>query len=264
MSQNSSNQPSEVPVKDSEKSTAWRRIGLAAGLPLWVFLGFMLAQAAVIVVFQVLALAGLPESIMTSTGFTVTVSAFIYVLALAIVMGVPYLVKKRKTTLVELGVQRPPKWYEFLAAPAGTVVYFILSAILMYFAMTYLTFIDFEQVQDTGFNGVTAHFDVIMAFIALVIVAPVAEEVLFRGYLLGKLRKYVPVWVAILITSALFAAVHFQWNVAIDTFALSIVLCLLRITTGSLWPAIMLHMIKNGLAFYLLFINPTLLSTLGA
>ena len=93
-----------------------------------------------------------------------------------------------------------------------------------------------------------------LAFITLVVIAPVAEEVLFRGYLYGKLKKYVPVWAAILITSALFGLIHGTWNVAVDTFALSIILCLLRESTGGIWASILLHMIKNGIAFYFLFI----------
>jgi membrane protease YdiL (CAAX protease family) len=86
---------------------------------------------------------------------------------------------------------------------------------------------------------------------------------LFRGYLLGKLRKYVPLWAAILVTSLLFGFVHGAWNVGIDVFALSIVLCLLRVWTKTLWAPILLHMLKNAVAFYLLFINPLLLGTLG-
>lgn len=240
----------------------WKRIGYVLGLPLWVFLGFMLANAAVVLVLQGLTRAGIRFDGTNEAMLNVVLSAVIYVAALAIVIGIPFLLK-HKTTPADLGVAHPPKWYEFLAAPAGMVVYYILSFILVAFAMQFLTFIDFEQVQDTGFNGITQHFDLMMAFVGLVIVAPVAEEVLFRGYFLGKLRKYAPVWLAVLITSALFAAVHFQWNVAIDTFALSLVLCFLRIFTGSLWPSILLHMLKNGLAYYLLFINPSLLSTLG-
>ena len=102
-----------------------------------------------------------------------------------------------------------------------------------------------------------------MAFLTLVVIAPVAEETIFRGYLLGKLRKFVPVWLAILATSVLFGAVHGAWNLAIDTFALSVVMSLLRQNTGSLWASILLHMTKNGIAFYILFINPAILHTLG-
>jgi membrane protease YdiL (CAAX protease family) len=71
------------------------------------------------------------------------------------------------------------------------------------------------------------------------------------------------VWLAILITSTLFGLIHGAWNVGIDTFALSIVLCVVRLKTGSLWASILIHMTKNAIAFYLLFINPLLLHTLG-
>jgi membrane protease YdiL (CAAX protease family) len=102
-----------------------------------------------------------------------------------------------------------------------------------------------------------------LAFVTLVVVAPIAEEIIFRGYMYGKLKKFVPIWVAILATSLLFGAVHGAWNLAIDTFALSIVLCSLREFTGNIWASILLHMVKNGIAFYILFIYPTLLTTLG-
>jgi membrane protease YdiL (CAAX protease family) len=41
---------------------------------------------------------------------------------------------------------------------------------------------------------------------------------------------------------------------ALDTFTLSLVLCYLRQKTDSLWPGIMLHALKNGLAFMSLFL----------
>jgi membrane protease YdiL (CAAX protease family) len=119
-----------------------------------------------------------------------------------------------------------------------------------------------SQVQNTGFSKLTQHYEFVLAFITLVLIAPFAEELLFRGYLFGKLRKYIPIWTAVVVISMVFGAFHGAWNLAIDTFALSVILCLLRITTDSIWSSIMLHMLKNGIAFYILFIYPTFLSTL--
>ena len=178
-------------------------------------------------------------------------------------IGLPWAIKRYRTSLSELGVHRWPNWKDGIWLPLGAVGYVILSALLTSVALVVLPFFDSQQPQDTGFSGISGQFEYILAFVVLVIVAPVAEEVLFRGYLFGKLRKYAPVWVAVLVTSVVFAVVHFQWNVGVDVFALSIVLCVLRIITGSLWPAIFLHMAKNGLAFYLLFINPLALGILG-
>lgn len=241
----------------------YRKVLFSIGLPLWVFLGFMLAQAIIIVILQILGILGVTFEGVNSAVLNTVAAGLIYGLSLAIVIGIPWLVKKRVTTQEEVGLHRLPTWLDLLWAPAGAIAYIILTSLVTAAAMAFLPFIDFEQVQDTGFNAISQQYEYVLAFIMLVVVAPVAEEILFRGYLLGKLRKYAPLWVAIGVTSLVFAIVHFAWNVGFDVFALSIVLCLLRVMSGSLWPSILLHMMKNGLAFYFLFINPTILSTLG-
>lgn len=232
-------------------------------LPAWVFLGFMLAQAVVFALLSGLQLLGVPLGDINPIILNTVGGAVIYAFAILIVLGVPRLLKRQRTTAGDLGLKSLPTWMDILWAPAGAVVYIILTTIVTTLAMAFLPFIDYTQAQETGFSELANQSEYILAFLSLVIIAPIAEEVLFRGYLFGKLRKYAPIWLSILVTSALFALVHFQWNVALDVFALSIVLCLLRVISGSLWPSILLHMLKNGIAFYFLFINPTLLSTLG-
>jgi membrane protease YdiL (CAAX protease family) len=98
--------------------------------------------------------------------------------------------------------------------------------------------------------------DNILAFITLVVIAPFAEELLFRGYLYGKLKSNVPTVVAAITTSLLFGLAHQQLNVGIDVFILSLVLCTLRSLTGSIWAGVLVHIIKNALAYYLLFVAP--------
>lgn len=252
-----------MPATTPEKTPLKKRILLCVGLPVWVFLGFMLAQAIVIVLIELLQKIGVPLGDIDPSLFQVIAGGIIYALSLLIVIGVPWLTKKARTTKEELGVHRPPNLMDFVWVPAGAVAYIFLTLIITALAMLFLKFVDYGQPQDVGFNGINTQVEYIMAFIMLVVIAPIAEELLFRGYLLGKLRKYTKLWIAILITSVLFGLVHFAWNVGLDTFALSIVLCLLRVVSGSLWPSIMLHMLKNGVAYYFLFIDPNILSTLG-
>jgi membrane protease YdiL (CAAX protease family) len=223
----------------------------------------MLAQAFVLVLIDVLRSIGVPLEQINASLFQVIAGGVIYAVALLIVIGGPWLIKKSRTTKKDLGIHRWPSWLDIGLVPGGAIVYLILTTAITSIAMTYLTFIDYSQAQDTGFSNLSGQAEYILAFVMLVIIAPIAEELLFRGYLLGKLRKHAPLWVAIFVTSVIFGAIHLAWNVGIDVFALSIVLCVLRVVSGSLWPSIMLHMLKNGLAFYLLFINPTVLSTLG-
>lgn len=268
MSLNSS-KPQDTVVAAEEKPATPQKysltkvILLCIGLPVWVFLGFMLAQAIILVIVQLLNALNVPLEAIDPTLFQLIAGGVVYALSLLIVIGVPWLVKRARTTKEELGIQRLPNWMDFVWAPTGAVVYLILTTIITALAMAFITFVDYNQAQDTGFSGINDQAEYIMAFLMLVVIAPIAEELLFRGYLFGKLRKYAPLWISILVTSLIFAIVHFAWNVGFDVFALSIVLCLLRVVSGSLWPSIMLHMLKNGVAFYFLFINPTVLSTLG-
>ena len=118
-----------------------------------------------------------------------------------------------------------------------------------------------SEIQDVGFNYFVSGGDRVLAFLTTVIVAPIAEEVIFRGWLYGRMREkiasrysnVVSMIVSIFLVSLLFGIIHEQWNVGVNVFALSIVLCGLREITGTIHAGILLHMLKNGVAFWLLF-----------
>ena len=232
-------------------------------LPAWVFTSFILAQLVVLAGIWVATQLSLPIPANDDVVFNTVLAAAVYLLTLLIVIGVPWLVRRKVTTKQDIGLTRLPSWMDIVLAPAGAVVYLLFAAVLLSVFAAFFPHIDLQQTQDVGFQNLATKSQYLLAFITLVILAPLAEEVLFRGYLYGKLRKHVPLWLAMLVTSALFGAVHGQWNVALDTFVLSIVMCSLREVTGSIWSGVLLHMIKNSVAFYFLFINPSALGTLG-
>lgn len=249
-------------IVSAKRTYRWQFLAL---LPLWVFIGFVASQFLVTGILMAIRQVGiLQPGAVNLVVLNTIVAAAIYVVTLVLVLGIPWLVRKRRTSKEELGVTRTPSWLDIGLAPVGFVVYFILSTVLVYVATQLIPAFDMQEVQNVGFSNLTERYEIMLAFLTLVIVAPLAEELLFRGYLYGKLRKSVPVWVAILMTSVLFAVVHGQWNVAVDVFALSLVMCALREATGSIWAGVILHTMKNALAFYLLFINPSLLATIGA
>jgi membrane protease YdiL (CAAX protease family) len=244
----------------SKKTYRWK---FAVLLPLWVFIGFAVSRLAISLLAVGLDAVGVPLKTLNHSVFNAAVAASIYVLTLVIVLNVPRLIKKFGTSREELGLTRLPSWTDIGLAPAGFVVYFLLSAVLVYVVTHIFPGFDISQAQNVGFENLGRYYELMLAFVTLVIIAPIAEELLFRGYLYGKLRNAVPIWAAILITSVLFGLIHGQWNVAVDVFALSIVMCVLREVTGGIWAGILLHMLKNGLAFYILFINPTMFTTIG-
>lgn len=261
MSVNSSNK--QTPGLKESRFRRFPRTQKAILFCLLVVLGFAGAQALVIAAVLLLRLAGISFNGINDNILSSVLSVIIYGLTLLIVIGLPWWVRNYKTTPKAIGLTRLLSWTDIGLAPAGFVIYFLATAIVAYGISVFVPGIDLTQAQDTGFSNISRYYEYILAFVTLIILAPVAEEVLFRGYLYGKLRKIVPMWLAIVITSALFGIIHGQWNVGIDVFILSIVLCSLREVTGNIWAGILLHMMKNGLAFYLLFINPSILHTIG-
>ena len=142
----------------------------------------------------------------------------------------------------------------------GFAAYFVLYIVGLVIAKALVPSLNLEQEQEIGFSTNTQGAALLPVFISLVILPPITEEIVARGFLFGGLRTKLPFAVAATITSVLFAAAHLGeasegllWIAAVDTFILSLVLCYLREKTGSLWPSIGVHALKNGLAFIVLF-----------
>lgn len=246
--------PSFRRKKPASHTFNWRMV---VALPLWVLASFIAAQVVLAAVLWVLNIAGISLlNFASETVIQTILSALVYLLAFAITFGVPYIVKQQEVSLKTLGIDRLPSWSDIGLAPLGFIAYGLLTALLLFIATTYFPAFPSAQAQDVGFQSLNGRTEMMLAFATLVVLAPIAEEILFRGYLYGKLRKYSSIIPSVVITSILFGVVHLQWNVGLDTFALSVVMCCLREVTGSIWAGVLLHMIKNGIAFYLLFVGP--------
>ena len=84
------------------------------------------------------------------------------------------------------------------------------------------------------------------------VVAPISEEMLFRGYMFTALRNWRGTLPAALIVGLLFGGVHATSAPAADLIplgALGFGLCLLYRYTGSLYPCIVAHALNNSIAF---------------
>ncbi len=84
------------------------------------------------------------------------------------------------------------------------------------------------------------------------VVAPICEELLFRGYIFTALRNWHGTWLAAVITGLVFGLVHAGSAPALDLVPLAGLgfgLCLLYRYTGSLYPCMAAHSLNNSLAF---------------
>ena len=83
----------------------------------------------------------------------------------------------------------------------------------------------------------------------VVLLAPIAEEMLFRGYLLPRLAARMGPQPALLATALLFAALHTHYGLqALVLVVHGVVLGWARLRTGRLAAPVLLHMAVNGLA----------------
>ena len=234
-----------------KQRVVWSLLAVAS-----VALAYGVAILASIVLINLFALVGLRLDALNSN-----VANFVGNLLVWTIMLLVIIVPLKKWNIVKnikesLGLQRLPSWSDIGLALLAFFPYAILSNVFNQVFILFSPSYDQMQVQELGFSNFTAQHEMILAFLALVVAAPIIEEIIFRGYLFGRLKKHTGTIIAIILTSLTFAVLHMQLNVGIDVFALSVMLCLLRIVTGSIWAGVLLHMIKNGLAYYVLFVMP--------
>lgn len=129
------------------------------------------------------------------------------------------------------------------------------------FVLLFLAYILFGQFIRLGHLGISENFKPIL-LIGSVLVAGIAEEVVFRGFILNALVTKMKKWPAMLITALLFLVVHFPiWmyhgifvsNLLTGTFvlimALSVLFSWAFLKSKTIFVPILLHMCWN------LFIN---------
>lgn len=85
------------------------------------------------------------------------------------------------------------------------------------------------------------------------VIAPFAEELLFRGVLYAWLRGRLGVWPAILISAAIFGVVHGEVSVGVAAGVLGAILAWVYERSRSLWPAVLIHAINNSVKIFILY-----------
>lgn len=251
-------------LKDSSKTIGGPNFGPKAAL-IVTFLAYFGAQLITgLLIGLYMAVSGKGSDFITNFLNNSTTGQFVYmgIVQLATLGIIFWFVRRRKITLDSIGLGRGPKLSDVGNSFVYFVGYFIALAFLMAILSKLLPVIDFEQEQQIGFESAQGLWPLAMVFVSLVILPPIVEEIMIRGFLYTGLRQKMTKITAALIASFLFGMAHLQlgtgapplYVAAIDTFFLSLVLIHLREKTGSLWAGIFVHAFKNGLAFFVLFV----------
>ena len=159
-----------------------------------------------------------------------------------------YLVKryqKKFELTIPLKISDDFKFIQYLKFVVMALGAAWLTSLIMGFIMNSLSGIVIFETPD--FSTKDSFIVNICLIIYAVIVAPISEELIFRGLILGKLKQYGNVFASIIV-SLLFALIHGNLPQSIPTFIVSLFLCWVTLQSNSIIPAISIHMINNAVA----------------
>jgi CAAX protease family protein len=182
-----------------------------------------------------------------SDGALLVAQAFFDGILLAFAVGVAsgWRYREWRQGIARLGMRRFA--FGALALAAGVMVTYYLAA------GVFTQYVLKPDQQDIGGDlgvGNPNTLIAVFAVLEIVLLAPIAEELFFRGFVYGGLRSKWDFWPAAIVCGLLFGAVHITTGptAAIPLAALGFALCFIYEKTGSIWPCILAHMFNNGLA----------------
>lgn len=158
--------------------------------------------------------------------------------------------KKYKFTLEGFG---------FLKIKILQILKLVLSGYLLYLGIAFIVnlIIIYTGIKIPGFQIQERFLPIfgentlglIIAGILIVLVAPVLEEIFFRGFLLRTLVNKWGIVLGSIISSALFAVLHLQFGSIIPVFILGLIINWMVIRSKSILPSIFFHIFNNAIAF---------------
>ena len=147
-----------------------------------------------------------------------------------------------------VGWRRFNLWQAALYLLAIFLIFVIASNVLLWILPLLVPGFNSQQAQSNDFTASNGSNPMI-ALIALVIIPPIIEETVFRGFIFPAFaKKWGTIWGAI-ISSLMFGFAHLQPNVSAYTFVLGLLLCFLYVRLKSIFPGMLFHMLNNYLAF---------------
>ena len=95
--------------------------------------------------------------------------------------------------------------------------------------------------------------ELLITAILACLIAPIVEEFIFRGLLLGYLRTRVKVGIAVALSAALFAIAHLIPIQLAPLFIFGVMFAFVRIRYDNVWAAVLMHAMVNGIAVWVSF-----------
>jgi len=241
--------PEGVVVPEPERPEALPRFDVPVWSPfLAVLVAFVVVLVVQIVAVAIVQLAGgdvdrFAEGDAATIGFTVVLDVSLVLCSVAIV----WWLGAGRPTPAHFGL-RKPEWRSALG--------WTLAAYGSFWVIAIIAGLIFGEPEDQDIVTDLKAEDSVLVLAAFgvmtCLLAPLAEEFFFRGYLLKVLRERTNLVVSVFVAGCGFGLVHLpsgNWIAVIVLSAFGIALCALFLLTSSLVPCIMLHAFHNSISF---------------
>jgi membrane protease YdiL (CAAX protease family) len=151
-----------------------------------------------------------------------------------------------RPTAADFGLRRPP-----LKRAAGLLVAVWLGFYVVSALWVLALGLDEHQELPDRLGADRGTLNLLAVVVLITVIAPLGEELFFRGYFFGALRNWRGVWPAAIGTGLVFGGIHVGsapvgFLVPLAFFGVG--LCLLYHYSGSLYPCIALHALNNAIA----------------
>lgn len=146
---------------------------------------------------------------------------------------------RRKKPLAEVRFKGVPFRTALAAVGVAPVLYLVVTLVLSALPEVWLeSYAEASaSLENTG----------VVAFIATALAAPVAEEVVFRGLILSRLRRAMPGWLALVLSALIFGVCHGHPVWIAYAFVLGMIFGLMTLRTGSILPSMLTHILFNAI-----------------
>jgi membrane protease YdiL (CAAX protease family) len=147
-----------------------------------------------------------------------------------------------------------PRWSDVGTIVRWSLLLFLLQAAAGVLVSLVVPALRGVSPDNTSFLVGLPVGELVLVAVAAVVIAPVVEELLFRGLLLQGLMLRIGFWPAALLSSLAFGVLHMASldaagaALALATGVMGFGLCLLVRRTGRLGPGIGVHAVRNAVA----------------
>ncbi len=149
------------------------------------------------------------------------------------------------------------KEFEQVRKPVNIILLIVFGALLAHGLSILISLLNIDGLLgnysdvENEIYGASAVF----VLIRVVLLTPLAEELIFRGLTFNRLKNYTNFWTATLVSSALFGLYHMNLAQGVYAFLYGIVICLVYDIFRNLWAPILLHFAGNLLSVILQYTN---------